>query len=179
MRAAKVKGLDPAASLRSNLSRIVEVRLGELCRLAELASRPRESVAQHDMRIAAKRLRYVLEVTAPCLGADADRARKAARDLQDVLGEIHDCDVMLPRVRGTIERLRAEDAGAVLHRAGTAGDLDPALVAAAPHSGAYEGLELLITHLAARRALLFDRFLEGWRAHQAPGGTWERLRRLL
>ena len=52
------------------------------------------------MRIAAKRLRYVLEITESCFGAEADAARRAVKDLQGVLGDIHDCDVMLPRVEG-------------------------------------------------------------------------------
>ena len=58
------------------------------------------------MRIAAKRLRYVLEITGPCFGPEAKAARDAAKRLQGVLGEIHDCDVMLPRAEG-IESLCA------------------------------------------------------------------------
>ena len=63
------------------------------------------------MRIAAKRLRYVLEIVGPCFGPEADAARDAARRLQSVLGEIHDCDVMLPRAWG-IESLRGACASA-------------------------------------------------------------------
>ena len=58
------------------------------------------------MRIAAKRLRYVLEIVEPCFGPDAIAARRAAKELQAVLGDIHDCDVMLPRADG-IESLQA------------------------------------------------------------------------
>jgi CHAD domain-containing protein len=58
------------------------------------------------MRIAAKRLRYALEVGFRCLGGEAEALRAKARELQDVLGEIHDCDVMLPRVAG-IESVEA------------------------------------------------------------------------
>ena len=52
------------------------------------------------MRIAAKRLRYVLEITESCFGEEAVAARRAAKELQTILGDIHDCDVMLPRVEG-------------------------------------------------------------------------------
>ena len=61
---------------------------------------PAAATAQHDMRIAAKRLRYVLEITESCFGDEAVAARRAIKELQSVLGDIHDCDVMLPRVEG-------------------------------------------------------------------------------
>ena len=113
MKARRVKKLDPGAPLRPNASRIVRTRLGELRALAEKALDPGAATAQHDMRIAAKRLRYVLEITGTCFGAEALAARQAARELQTVLGEIHDCDVMLPRAEGieslaTLLRTRRE-----------------------------------------------------------------------
>lgn len=104
MRARRVTGLDTGAPLRSNAARIVRVRAEELSSLAGDALDPAAATAQHDMRIAAKRLRYLLEIVGECLGEEATAARRAARDLQGVLGEIHDCDVMLPRA-GEIESL--------------------------------------------------------------------------
>ena len=100
MKASPVEGLDPAAPLRPNAARIVRTRLGELQALAEEALEPGAATAQHDMRIAAKRLRYVLEIVASCIGPEAEQARDAAKALQGVLGEIHDCDTMLPRAEG-------------------------------------------------------------------------------
>ena len=105
MKPREVKGLDPAAPLRPNAERIVLTRLDELRTLATPALEPAASQAQHDLRIAAKRLRYVLEIAGPCFGPEAKVARDAAKQLQSVLGEIHDCDVMLPQVWG-IESLR-------------------------------------------------------------------------
>ena len=126
------------------------------------------------MRIAAKRLRYVLEATGFCFGRPADTARRRARDLQDILGEMHDCDVMLPRVREHIAALQAEDAEAVRAKGGQTPDLDPRLAAQAPHRTAYRGLDVLAVYLAARRELLFDRFAAFW-ARQEETGTWMRL----
>jgi CHAD domain-containing protein len=105
VKAQKVEGLDRAAPLRPNATRIVATRLAELLALAGPALDPGASTAQHDLRIAAKRLRYVLEIVEPCFGVEAKAARKAAKELQGVLGEIHDCDVMLPSATG-IESLR-------------------------------------------------------------------------
>jgi CHAD domain-containing protein len=101
-----VQGLDPEAPLRPNAARIVRTRLDELRSFAEAAREPDAADAQHDMRIAAKRLRYVLEITGVCFGPEATAARDAARELQGVLGDIHDCDVMLSRA-ARIESLEA------------------------------------------------------------------------
>jgi CHAD domain-containing protein len=100
MKPRKVEGLDPATPLRPNAARIVRTRLDELRSFAPLALEPSAAAAQHDMRIAAKRLRYLLEIAGPCFGSEAKAARDAAKSLQGVLGEIHDCDVMLVRTDG-------------------------------------------------------------------------------
>jgi hypothetical protein len=175
VKARPVKKLDPSRSLGENAARIVKVRLDEML---DFAPRALDGMtkAQHDMRIAAKRLRYVLEVTGFCFGRPADTARRRARDLQDILGEIHDCDVMLPRVREHLKELQRSDAKAVRERAGTAPDLDPRLAAQAPHRTAYRGLDVLAVYLEARRELLTDRFAAFWE-RQEETGTWKRLDR--
>jgi hypothetical protein len=176
MKARRVKKLDPERTLAENAARIVPVRLEELRSFAPRALDPTEVEAQHDMRIAAKRLRYVLEATGFIFGRTGATGRRRARDLQDVLGELHDCDVMLPRIRDHLADLRARDSNSIRERAGDAPDLDPRLVAHAPHRTAYRGLESLAVYVEARRALLFDRFRELW-AREEEKGTWGRLER--
>jgi CHAD domain-containing protein len=98
VKARAIEGLDPGGPLSPNVARIVSVRLDELRGFADAALASEAGEAQHDMRIAAKRLRYVLEIFAPCLGDEAKAARDAAKRLQSVLGELHDCDLMLLKV---------------------------------------------------------------------------------
>lgn len=100
MRARAIEGLDPDGPLSPNVTRIVAIRLDELRGFVDAALAPDAGEAQHDMRIAAKRLRYVLEIFESCLGEEADRARRAAKRLQSVLGDLHDCDLMLTKVEG-------------------------------------------------------------------------------
>jgi hypothetical protein len=177
LKARRVKKLEPGEPLADNAARIIRVRLDEMRSFAPRALEHGEVRAQHDMRIAAKRLRYVLETTEFCFGRPAEVARRRARDLQDVLGELHDCDVMLPRVRRHLAELRDADAAAVRMWAGDAAeDLDPELAAHAPHRTSYRGLETLIVYLQARRSLLFDRFRTLW-AEQERAGTWKALER--
>jgi CHAD domain len=178
VKARKVKGLDPAAPLRVNASLILHTRLDEMRGFAPRALAPEGVEDRHEMRIAAKRLRYVLELTGECFGEAAENARKEAKTLQAVLGDIHDCDMMIPRVQAQIETLRARDTLALLARADGAPDLDPGLLASAPNRVAYRGLDLLVVHLEARRSLLFERFGGRWR-RQEDGGVWRALERAL
>jgi hypothetical protein len=173
MKAAPVKKLDPSRPLGENAARMIQVRLDEMIAFAPRAL-DGKTKAQHDMRIAAKRLRYVLEVTGFAFGRPADTARRRARDLQDILGEIHDCDVMLPRVRRHLKELQQADAHAVRAKAGRTPDLDPRLAARAPHRTSYRGLDVLAVYLEARRQVLSDRFAAFWR-RQEQTGTWRRL----
>jgi CHAD domain-containing protein len=126
VKAREVTGLDPSSTLDDNLRRIVEARLSELESFVPRALDPSESALQHDMRIAAKRLRYVLELSVPAFNDPAKRGAKAARRLQEVLGEVHDCDEVLARAR---ER---------------------------------GGLERLLAHVTARRAVTFESFVREW-----------------
>jgi hypothetical protein len=164
VKARKVRGLDPAGPLEENLRRIVEVRLDELRSFARDGSAPSSSDDLHDMRIAAKRLRYVLEMAEPVLGAPARRGAKQARRIQDLLGEIHDCDEGVPRVQAEIDRLRGEDAVAMAEAPGRAAkDLDPGAIKGAPHRREYAGLQSYAAFLQARRDVLYAEFARYWR----------------
>jgi len=151
VKARKVKGLDPAGALVDNAERIVAVRLDELCAFVPAVFDPANVEELHDMRIAAKRLRYVLEVTADLFGPYANTAGKRTKELQDLLGDIHDCDVLVPRVEALLEDLRRRDVAALLD-----GAEDP------PHAGDYGGLEVFVVRTRARRQKLFQKFLEFW-----------------
>lgn len=176
MKARAVKRLDPQTTLAENAARIVRVRIAELRSFVPEALDPEESETQHDLRIAAKRLRYVLEATGFCFGRPAATALRRAKDLQEVLGDVHDADVMLPRVHDHRRGLRLQDATHILRRAGDASDLDPELAARAPHRTTYRGLEVLEVYLVARRELLFDRFVALWEETESKG-VWQALDR--
>jgi CHAD domain-containing protein len=174
VKARRVKKLDPRSPLADNAARIIRVRLDEVLSFAPAALEFERVRDQHDMRIAAKRLRYILETTEFCFGKPAQKARRRARDLQDLLGELHDCDMMLPRVEVHLAALKADDAAALRKRAGDSPDLDPLLAACTQHRTAYQALEVLEVYVQARRMLLFDRFREFW-VEQERVDTWKGL----
>ncbi len=170
MKAKKVKGLDPDGPLGDQLERIVRVRTAELFAFMPRASDPAEVAHLHDMRIAAKRLRYILELSEESFGPYAAAASKRVKELQDLLGEMHDCDVTLPRVLELAGRARSEDVRAALARAGEAAkDLEPRLASGGPNAQAHRGLAALATYYQARRELLFERFLAFWDTLQREG----------
>jgi CHAD domain-containing protein len=161
VKARKVKGLDPEGRLADNAEKIVRVRLDELTSFMPKAADAEEIVALHDMRIAAKRLRYVLEITGSCFGPYAANAVKQVKELQDLLGEIHDCDVQLPEVAAFLDELMEEDVAAA--------GASPRDLARAPNRRTYAGLVALQVHLRARRRALFADFLEMWRDLERKG----------
>lgn len=170
MKARKVKGLDPSGGLADNAERLARVRLDELCGFVPRVLDPVAVEELHAMRIAAKRLRYVLEATAePCFGRYAGHGARHAKALQDLLGEIHDCDVQRPRVARLAAELAAQDAAELTRRAEGGDDVDPALAARLPNSSAWSGLAALDAHLRVRRELLYGRFVTLWHDLERDG----------
>lgn len=161
----------PLAELPESASALVKTRLARLRKFVPGALEPHAIAEQHQMRVAAERLRYSLELTAEALGSQAHSARRSARGLQRVLGQIRDCDLALPEVREQIRLLEEEDVKVIFERASGNRDLDPILIQGAPNRAAYRGLELLVVHLLSRRQMMFERFRRLW-LEQSRQGVW-------
>jgi len=134
-----------AAALRRRGARQVRAHLKDLLKLEACACHPRRIDEHHAMRIAAKRLRYIMELYEPVYGKSLSPAVKAARTLQDMLGELHDCDVWvewLPRFLRK-ERRRADDARPMR-------EIEP-------------GIRRLMNDRRRRRDRLFRRFAAFWK----------------
>ena len=88
----------------------------------------RRSVALHDMRIAAKRLRYVLEVSATCFGPYATRRPSAPRSSRTCSARSTTATSSSRGSRRSAARLLRGRRRGARALAGDAEDLDPALV---------------------------------------------------
>lgn len=167
MKAGPVPGLDPSSSFRENAALVVRTRLGELREIAPLGLDAGSIRHQHDARIAAKRLRYALEISKTCFGSKGDDARVLSREFQTILGDMRDCDLLILRAREELCRLEDEDVIELISlqdgadTSWTAWTEPPDRV---PNSSAYRSLSLLVVHLRARRSLLHDRFAAVWRS---------------
>lgn len=76
-------------------------------------ARPKAIARHHAMRIAAKRLRYSLEVFEPMYGPSLTPVLRCAKALQTLLGDLHDCDVWAKFLSGVLSgelNSAAEDA---------------------------------------------------------------------
>ena len=112
------------------------MRLEELCGFAPAVLDPAAvtRAARHADRRQAAALRPRGHRPSRASARTRKTAGKRTKELQDLLGEIHDCDVQLPRVEALVAELRDADAGELRLRAGDAPDLDPALAARLPHA---------------------------------------------
>jgi CHAD domain-containing protein len=74
---------------------IIRERLKEVEDLSQGLYRPLRMKPLHKMRIAAKRLRYALELFEPCWGAGIREYAKRVAALQASLGELHDSNIWI------------------------------------------------------------------------------------
>lgn len=88
------RGDPPGEDFRAALARVSGRLWRELAELSPSLYRPFKAKRLHEMRIAAKRLRYSLELLHGCAGDGAPKGLAAeVADLQGELGDLHDCDV--------------------------------------------------------------------------------------
>ncbi|HEX8921900.1 MAG TPA: CHAD domain-containing protein [Pyrinomonadaceae bacterium] len=89
---------------------VIAARLRELLDLSQSLYWPLKTKPLHEMRIVAKRLRYAIELFAPCWGEPLASFAKEIAKLQTSLGELHDCDLWILEI-GALLRATEHDKG--------------------------------------------------------------------
>ena len=142
----------PNAPLRDSAP-VILVRVQEMFDWAPAMRDPENMEELHNMRIAAKRLRYTMELFAPCFDEEFQQALKTVEAIQERIGTIHDCDVLLPLLCRTLDKETEREKKKALRKGGS----PPLFVAA-------EGLAPLISRKQAERERLFHEFVAFWDA---------------
>jgi hypothetical protein len=98
-KARPITGLNPQDSTGKNARMIAKVRLEDLYSWESFVDNPYNIAELHNMRIAAKRLRYTFEVFEDALPVASKTVLKELVQLQEELGNLHDSDVMIALLR--------------------------------------------------------------------------------
>lgn len=104
-RLSQVEAVSPQVLQQAHSN--ISLRLEEFLSYESCVHRPEQIAELHAMRIAAKRLRYTLEIFAPLYEDELKEPLKAVREAQELLGDIHDCDVWAHDLPQFIEEERA------------------------------------------------------------------------
>lgn len=127
-KAREIPGLSAEIPYGEAAARVLEVRLAELIERSEGVLDVGEEERLHDMRVASRRLRAVLEVFRPCFPKREYRvALREIKAVADALGERRDRDVAIaalerfaagiaapdrPGIRSLVGMYRTEQSGA-------------------------------------------------------------------
>ncbi len=106
--AKRARRTKKAVSFRQAGRGVIESRLEELREFSNSLHHPFNVEPLHRMRIAAKRLRYALEMFAPCWGGKLASYSREVAELQTSLGELRDCDIWIDDFGARLDRHRDE-----------------------------------------------------------------------
>ncbi len=149
-KALPLYAVSPRESLRSNTPLMLHTRLEELYQFAPFIADPARVDELHNMRIAAKRLRYTMEIFQPCFAGkdeskEFERLYNQVKNVQEQIGEIHDRDVRGPLLQSFLDG-----------HAPVKPEIRP-------------GLERLIDMQHTERAKLYRAFIAYWNKIQKQG----------
>jgi hypothetical protein len=165
--------LDPKAPLSVNAREILKVRIAEFYHYTPIVHDEKAGVLLHELRIAAKRLRYTLEMFREVFGAIGDVQIDRVKNIQEALGDLHDCDVRIELIEDELAELASRQIRELSarmieepierHKALTSAALRP------PPDDPRRGLLALLSRQHVARHEHYDRFVTFWDEYMASG----------
>jgi len=125
---------------------------------------PENIKEHHAMRIAVKRLRYTMEVFSPLYEGELETQIAVCKKLQDMLGDLHDCDVWMDYLPQFMEKERAYSLD-FFGQDDSFGILKP-------------GLLRLQQYLRERRLAIYEEFVTYWKNIQEQN-IWNGLKQFI
>jgi len=123
-------------------------KLHEVYRFEPFVHNPDAIFEHHALRIATKKLRYTLETYAPLFRRDLKKPIGRIKKLQDLLGDIHDCDVWIEHMSLAIVKQRTRRTPLNTLPAASVSTIAP--------------LRKLLINREKRRALLYRQCVRYW-----------------
>lgn len=171
-KARPIKGLNLHASTGQNARMIAKVRLEDLYSWEKYVDNPYRVRELHNLRIAAKRLRYTFEVFEEFLPKTCRPIVKELERIQEELGSLHDSDVMIAMLRlclgsqdvGTVSDTAKQKEKPLVQPELVNDLLDPAV---APTAEERYGLESLLHTQEQLRDEHYTAFRQHWYELQA------------
>lgn len=168
-----VASLDPDASLAVNARLILRVRVAELYHYEPIVHDAHAGELLHDMRISAKRLRYTLELFSEVFGKQGSKQIGRVKEIQEILGELHDADVRIAIIEDELVKLAAKQMRELSDRL----KIEPverhhALLSSAlrpPPDDPRRGLMALLGRQHRQRSEHYEKFVQRWDELAAEG----------
>lgn len=173
-KAKSLSYLDAQVPNRISASIILQTRLNELYSWEPYVNDPERVQELHNLRIAAKRLRYTLEMFANILPDEHTQLLKEAEQIQEELGALHDSDTMIALLQFCLEHYdnleRGEERSQDIPM-----DVQPALIShltraeTMPSKQQRQGLDQYRERLQRERQEQYQTFLQHWQKLQEQG----------
>ncbi|HEY0098308.1 MAG TPA: CHAD domain-containing protein [Pyrinomonadaceae bacterium] len=145
-----------ASSFRQAGRRVISARIAELHDLSDSLHHPFDIEPLHELRIAAKRLRYAMELFAPCWGGTLTSYAHEVSELQSSLGELRDCDTWIDDLGARLDRNRRRPATDLTFGTANQGQIRQAAV-------------WLLDHFTKERGKHFRHALARWHEWELTG----------
>jgi CHAD domain-containing protein len=142
----------------------IQSRLDEFLFYEVFIFDPERQIELHQMRIAAKHLRYALEIFSELYSGKTDFALDISRKTQQILGEIHDADVWSLFLPQFLNREQSR----ISHFYGYA----------SPFNRLKPGIDFLLENRKVERERLYNQFLRQWKRWKMIE-TWLNLRKII
>ncbi len=155
-----LQGIPQTPELCSLASNAIREKLQLFLEYEPYIDQPEAKEELHAMRIAAKRLRYTLEIFSPLYDSELKSYLKVMRQVQELLGDIHDCDVWMVFLPEFQERERIRTLRYFGHQR--------------PFQRLVPGLEAYLANRSAMRDQSYAEFLKKWQIWRQEG-LWDRL----
>ena len=151
-------GIPAVAALR------IETRLITMLSFEPWVPYPEAVAEHHATRIAAKKLRYTMEIYGPVYRLNLQKPLLRVKKIQEILGDLHDCDVWIDHVTRIMLRERAH--------------LRTGNEEKRPDTATLASLRLFLRERERARIVLHRQFVRYWDA-QKRAHLWDELRQTL